>query len=91
MYEKAEKVFRDAEMLMRGDRQDIYGNSTETARKVGMVWAAVLGLGEPIPPYLVHTMMAGFKLVRGSQEPEHEDSWVDGAAYIGLAVEAIDL
>jgi hypothetical protein len=91
VYEKATSVFESAEALINGARQDSYGNATETARRVGMAWAALLGMGEPIAPYQVQSMMAVLKLVRGNQDPAWEDSWVDGAAYIGLAREAIDL
>jgi hypothetical protein len=91
VYEKASKVFASAEELINGARQDSYGNATETARRVGMAWSALLGLGEPIPPFQVQSMMAMLKIVRGNQDPAWEDSWVDGAAYIGLAREAIDL
>ena len=91
MYDKANEVFEEAAKLISGDRQSSYGDATETARRVGMAWAAILGLGEPIPPYKAHSMMAMLKIVRGNQDPTWEDSWIDGAAYIGLAREAIDL
>ncbi len=91
MYEKAFDVFERAGDLIVGDREDTYGNATETARRVGMAWSALLGLGEPIPPYKVQSMMAMLKIVRANQDPSWDDSWVDGAAYIGLAKEAVDL
>jgi len=91
MYEKAIEIFENASELITGARQDSYGDATETARRVGMAWSAILGLGEPIAPYKVQSMMAMLKIVRGSQDPTWEDSWIDGAAYIGLAREAIDL
>lgn len=91
MYDKANEVFDSAKELITGARQDSYGDATETARRVGMAWSALLGLGEPIPPFQVQSMMAMLKIVRGNQDPTWEDSWVDGAAYIGLAREAIDL
>ena len=91
MYDKANEVFDSAKELITGARQVSYGDATETARRVGMAWSALLGLGEPIPPFQVQSMMAMLKIVRGNQDPTWEDSWVDGAAYIGLAREAIDL
>lgn len=91
MYNKANEIFESAKKLIAGDRQDSYGDATETARRVGMAWSALLGLGEPIPPFQVQSMMAMLKIVRGNQDPAWEDSWIDGAAYIGLAREAIDL
>lgn len=91
MYEKADNTLTTARDLIHGARQDSYGDATETARRVGMAWASILGLGEPIPPYKVQTMMAALKLVRASIEPEHEDSWIDAVAYTALANNSVAL
>ena len=84
-YDKAVETLTVANDLIHGARDDVYGDPTETARRIGMAWASILGMGDPIPPYLVHSMMAALKLVRGSIDPDHEDSWVDAAAYSALA------
>lgn len=86
-----DKLLADAALLITNDRQEIYGDPNETARKIGMVWAGVLGIGDPIPPYKVHAMMAALKLVRGVGSPNHEDSWIDAAAYSALAHNAVAL
>lgn len=83
-------IFEEAERLLTTDRQDSYGNPDETARRVGMVWAGILGRGEPIPPHQVHAMMACLKLVRGVRNPTHMDSWIDGVAYTALAYKSVD-
>lgn len=91
MYEKADSTLAVAKELIHGARQDTYGDATETARRVGMAWASLLGLGEPIAPYKVQAMMAALKLVRASIEPGHQDSWVDAAAYTALANDSVFL
>ena len=91
MYEKATGTLVTANELIGGVRQETYGDATETARRVGMAWASILGSGEPIPPYKVQAMMAALKLVRASIDPNHEDSWIDAAAYTALANDSVAL
>lgn len=91
MYEKAASTLDTANELINGARQDTYGDAAETARRIGMAWSSILGLGEPIPPFQVQAMMAALKLVRGCIEPSHEDSWIDAAAYTALANDSVAL
>jgi len=91
MYEKADETLYTANELIHGARQNTYGNATETARRIGMAWSSILGLGEPIPPFQVQAMMAALKLVRGCIEPSHEDSWIDAVAYTALANDSVHL
>jgi hypothetical protein len=91
MYEKADETLYTANELIHGARQDTYGSATETARRIGMAWSSILGLGEPIPPFQVQAMMAALKLVRGCIEPSHQDSWIDAAAYTALANDSVSL
>jgi len=91
MYEKADETLYTANEIIHGSRQETYGNATETARRIGMAWSSILGLGEPIPPFQVQAMMAALKLVRGCIEPSHEDSWIDAAAYTALASDSVAL
>lgn len=85
------EILEDALDLINNDRSEVYGDPTETARKIGMAWSAVLGLGEPIPPFKVHLMMAAMKAVRAAGAPTHCDSFIDGAAYFALSQEAVVL
>ena len=89
MYEKANRTLEVAGSLLTADRHETYGDAIETARRIGMAWASILGLGEPIPPFQVQAMMASLKLVRASIEPSHEDSWIDAAAYTALANDSV--
>ena len=91
MYEKADETLYTANELIHGARQDTYGNAAETARRIGMAWSSILGLGEPIPPFKVQAMMAALKLVRASIEPSHQDSWIDAVAYTALANDSVTL
>ena len=91
MYERADETLCTANELIHGERQDTYGNATETARRIGMAWASIIGIGEPIPPFQVQAMMAALKLVRASIDPSHQDSWIDAAAYTALANDSVHL
>ena len=91
MYEKAVNTLDTANGLIHGARQETYGDATETARRIGMAWASIIGIGEPIPPFQVQAMMAALKLVRASIDPSHEDSWIDAVAYTALANDSVDL
>lgn len=88
----AEKAPRDvvldtARELISGERAKTYGDSTESHRRIGKIWGAILGT-EPVPPATVALMMAGLKISRAAGDPTHEDSYVDMAGYAALGYEA---
>ena len=62
-------------------RQSTYGDASENFKKIGRIWAALLGLNGDIPAYQVALMMDAMKTVRCFANPEHMDSWDDKVGY----------
>ena len=77
----------EASCLINGERQDQYGHICESWERIGKLWAALLGLDEPIRPDMVGIMLAAMKLSRIANSPEHTDSYIDALAYIAGAGE----
>lgn len=69
-----------------GDRGDTYGDSTAGLERVAGMWSILLETN--VAPREVATMLALLKIVRTTASPTHRDSYVDAAAYMGLAIEA---
>lgn len=85
------QVLTEAEDLINGDRDQVYGGDSMNAHeRIGKVWAALLNLDDPIPPATVAVMMVGLKGLRAVSSPLHRDSYVDMAGYAGLGAEAAE-
>lgn len=73
-------VAEEAAQKVSGPRQETYGDCRETARRIALVWSAILGT--TVHPWQVPLMMAGLKLVRAGRNPGHRDNLVDGCGYL---------
>ncbi len=74
------------------DRPAKYGPPDISAAAIAGLWNAYLANREPLdmrPLELwdIFAMLALMKVARGQQDPQHADSWVDGAGYLALAGE----
>ena len=72
-----------ADEVISGPRQAVYGDATTEFARIAQVWTALLG--HPVRPVDVPLLLIGMKLVRSSVSPEHDDSWVDVCGYAALA------
>lgn len=72
MSKKLEKVL--------DERQEEYGDAISNFTKIGIIWGALLDIGE-IEPYQVALMMDALKTVRCFDNPSHQDSWLDKKGY----------
>ena len=77
----------EASCLISGERQEQYGDISESWERIGKLWAVLLNLEEAIPPHMVGVMLAAMKLSRIAGSPEHTDSYTDALAYIAGAGE----
>lgn len=92
---KRAEILKTAEKLINGDRADLYGPPEISFGRIGRLWGAmnvrVLDemTGEYRAPTAVDTalMLNQLKVSRIISSPDHEDSWVDGAGYLGLGGE----
>jgi len=81
------QVLMQADQLTHGDRQKHYGRPEDNFRRIAVRWSQTLGV--EIEPWQVCVMMADLKLAR-LVNGYHEDSIVDGCAYLALAAELKD-
>ena len=72
------------------DRQEQYGDALENFEKIGKIWAALLGVPEPIKPWQVALMMDSLKTARLFANPNHTDSWLDKAGYTELGQDIVN-
>jgi hypothetical protein len=79
------KILKDAEFLINNDRKKDYGDPKINHGRIADLWSVVLE--RKIEPHEVALCMALVKISRLVQTPDHEDSYVDGAAYIAIAGE----
>lgn len=84
---KRTEVLETASSLINGDRQATYGTPQENFGAVAQMWSAYLG--QDVAPHDVCHMMALLKIARLRNGP-HEDSSIDGAAYLALGAEVAD-
>ena len=81
-------VLDAARAIVKGQRQEDYGDASRNLTRVGAVWGALLGTSA-INPRTVAVMLAALKLVRAAGRANRDDL-IDGAGYILLADEAED-
>ncbi|WP_336819816.1 DUF6378 domain-containing protein [Gordonia sp. MMO-8] len=75
-------VLSDAHALIRGQRRSDYGDPETNFGRIAALWSVVLQ--HEVTPVQVAQCMAQLKLARLIHTPDHHDSWVDAAGYIGL-------
>lgn len=80
-----EEILADAAALVTGDREKTYGPPDENFARIATGWSVILGID--VTPDQVALCMAWLKIARLVNDPEHRDSYVDGAAYMALAGE----
>lgn len=83
-----ESILQEAERLINGERQQQYGNATESHERIADLWSAYLGDVTPLTAFDVVNMMVLLKLSRakgGLDRGEfHRDSYVDIAGYAAI-------
>lgn len=78
------QVLTRAAELVNGDRQANYGPPAVNFSRIARGWEVILG--QPVTAEQVALCMAWLKIARLVNGP-HEDSYIDGAAYMALAAE----
>lgn len=78
-------ILYEAHRLTYGDRDKNYGSPLINHQRIAAIWSVILG--QEIRPDQVALCMAGVKLARLVETPDHLDSFIDGAAYFAIAGE----
>lgn len=79
------ECLQEAAMLTAGDRQDTYGPPVENMHRVARIFNAITGYN--LTAREAAYFLVALKLARQQTSPEHRDSYVDCAAYVGIAFE----
>jgi hypothetical protein len=74
-------VLEEAGSLINGERQEQYGNASESHQRIADLWAGYLGTD--VTEFDVVNMMILLKVSR-TRNQYHRDSYVDIAGYAGL-------
>lgn len=77
-----EEVFKEADQLINGDRQQSYGNVTQNFNSIAQIWSAILKI--TVSESDVALCMAGLKIARESSKHK-KDNLVDACGYLALA------
>jgi len=75
-------LLEEAQRIINGTRKTDYGPARENHELIAQFWSAVLG--KPVTAEQVVLCMIGVKMARLCYSPEHRDSWVDIAGYVGV-------
>ena len=84
---KREEILQTAIDLTMGNRNEQNGDPLENHTRIAKIWSVVLGI--EVEPYQVALCMAGLKIARLAYNPL-DDSFIDGAAYLGIAGEIVN-
>ena len=84
---KAQPLLRELSKTLK-QRGENYGTMRENHQRIADIWSVVLQ--SPITPEQVALCMAGVKMARLVQSPDHEDSWLDLAGYAAVGAEIAD-
>lgn len=78
-------ILDEAKRLIHTDRQKDYGHPLINHQRIAKLWSVILE--KEITPAQAALCMAMVKAARLVQTPNHEDSYIDGAAYFAIAGE----
>lgn len=79
------KILKSADDLIDGQRARDYGDALEMHRRIAAGWSEILGV--EVKAHEAALCMVWLKMSRLVETPDHEDSYVDAAAYVALAGE----
>lgn len=74
--------------LINGDRNRDYGEPIHNFERVANGWSIILG--RIVEPHEVALCMAWLKIARLTETPDHADSYIDAAGYIGLGWQLVN-
>lgn len=82
---KRGEILDEANRLTHGDRDKNYGTPYINHKRIAEIWTVILGI--EVTPSQVALCMAGVKIARLVETPDHLDSFVDLAAYAAISGE----
>lgn len=80
--EAAPTILEEANKLIYGQRQQDYGKAKDNCENIAKLWSVILGT--TVTAEQVCLCMIQVKAARLINTPDHHDSWVDIAGYVGV-------
>lgn len=80
-----QEILQEAARLTAEDRNKNYGDPYTNHKRIANIWSVILET--EVTPAQVALCMVGVKIARLIQTPNHQDSFIDGAAYMAIAGE----
>jgi hypothetical protein len=80
-----QEILEEAARLTAEDRNKNYGDPYVNHKRIADIWTVILET--EVTPAQVALCMVGVKIARLIQTPDHQDSFIDGAAYMAIAGE----
>lgn len=77
-----------AEAVLK-NRQAVYGPPENSFADTAVIWSVILGV--TVKPWQVPLMLAGLKVVRAKDAPDHADNWADLAGYAACGAELAEM
>ena len=74
-------ILRQADEIINGDRAKDYGPATENFQRIAHLWTPIFG--QAVTVEQVCLAMIQLKAARLCNSPDHRDSWMDIAGYVG--------
>lgn len=81
------EILKEAHRLTNADRNKNYGEPLVNHTRIARLWSVILET--EIRPDQVALCMVAVKIARLVETPTHEDSYIDGAAYMAIAGEIV--
>lgn len=79
------EILDEAKRLINTDRAKDYGHPRINHERIAALWSPILGI--EVSASQVALCMAQVKVSRLVQTPDHQDSFIDAAAYLAIAGE----
>lgn len=77
-----DNCLKRAETLLKGARQESYGDPVAMFARIAAIWSAILG--HHVTPKQAALMMGGVKIAREAEHPQ-QDNLDDACAYMRIA------
>lgn len=74
-------ILEKADEIINGERAKDYGDARQNFQRTADLWSATLGV--PVSIEQVILCMIQLKVSRLCNSPDHFDSWMDIAGYVG--------
>lgn len=80
-------VLEEAQELIHGERQADYGEPSKNFEDIAAGWSVIAGT--ELTAKQVALMMCWLKSCRLLKSPNHRDSWLDLAGYVGIGADRL--